>query len=134
MVFSVINMSIPPHLQIFLPTKFKYTPNLIQQIYFVPLSKYIVLVHRLIYYLHILLHHSMQHSPPSETNRRPATKEISYILYSPKVHYCVHQSPPLYQILSQMEVFLALPSYTFKINVTKFYTRAQATNTNKLHL
>jgi hypothetical protein len=44
----------------------------------------------------------MEQSPSSEANSRLASQEIPGLLWSPKVHYRVHNNPPLVCILSQM--------------------------------
>jgi len=46
----------------------------------------------------------MEHSP-SEANIHSSNQEISRLLCNPKLHYRVHNSPPLILILSQMYPF-----------------------------
>jgi hypothetical protein len=48
------------------------------------------------------LPHSTQHSPSWEANRFPITQEIPRILWNPKVHYRIYNSPPPVPILSQI--------------------------------
>ena len=49
-----------------------------------------------------------------ETNSCSANPEIPSISWCPRVHYSLHNSPPLVQILSQMKPVHALLSYFFR--------------------
>ena len=52
------------------------------------------------YLITYLLTHSMQQSRSSEANWLLASQEIPRILWNPKVHYRLHNSPPPVSILS----------------------------------
>jgi hypothetical protein len=58
----------------------------------------------------------MEQGPSWDASSFSATQEISRILCNMKVDYCVHKSPPLIPILSQMIPACALQPYIFNIN------------------
>jgi len=57
----------------------------------------------------------MGQSPSREAHSHSASQEIPHLLRNPKVHYRVHKSPPLVQILNQMHPAPTFPSYFSKI-------------------
>jgi hypothetical protein len=46
---------------------------------------------------------------------RSASQEIPYLLVNPKIHYRVHNSPPTFPVLSQMNPVHTLQTYFLKI-------------------
>ena len=56
----------------------------------------------------------MEHSPSWIANGSLGSQEIPRVLWNPKVHYRVHNSPPLFPIL--MNSVHALPTDFFEIH------------------
>ena len=71
----------------------------------------------LTYLLTHLLTYSMQQSPSWEANQFSASQEIHRILWNPKVHCRIHNSPPPAPILSRLDPVLTLTSDFLKIHL-----------------
>jgi len=54
---------------------------------------------------------SIEQSPSSESNSHSDSQGIPRLLRNSKVHYCVHNSPPLVPILTKKHLVHTLPPY-----------------------
>jgi hypothetical protein len=59
---------------------------------------------------------STEQSPSWEAYSRSISQEISHLLFKSVDHYCVHKSPSLVFIVSQMNPVHAFPQYFLKIH------------------
>jgi hypothetical protein len=64
-------------------------------------------------------------SPSREAASWAATQELLSILWNPKVHYCVHKSPPLVPVLSEIDPVHTTPSYLSKIHFGVTYQKSE---------
>ena len=61
--------------------------------------------------------YSMEQSPSWEANRFAASQEIPCILWSSKVHYCFHKSPPFVLIQSKLDPDKNPTTHILKIHI-----------------
>jgi len=63
-----------------------------------------------------LLTYSIEQSPSWEFNQFSASQEILWILWNPKVHYCIHKCPPPVPIPSQIDPVHTPTSHFLRIH------------------
>jgi hypothetical protein len=68
-------------------------------------------------------HSLMELSPSWEAANCEATQELPGILWNPKVHYCIHKSPPLVASLTQINPIHAIPAYLRSILILSTHLR-----------
>jgi hypothetical protein len=71
----------------------------------------------------------MEHSPSWDAANCAATQELHNILWSPKVHYRVHKSPPLVPILSLLNPVHSIPPRSILILSTHLRLGLPSLNT-----
>jgi len=64
----------------------------------------------------------MEQGPSTEAKIHSASPETSHILWNPKIHYCVHESPPLFPTLSQLHPVHKLSPYFSKFHCSTVFT------------
>jgi hypothetical protein len=73
---------------------------------------------------------SMEHSP-WETDSCPASWDVSYLLWNPKFHYHVHNSPPL-DILSQLNLVHNFTLYVFNSHFNIIFSSIPSSSNGSL--
>jgi len=76
----------------------------------------------------------MEQSFSWEVNTISASQEIPHLLFNPKVHYCVHNSPTLVTVVSQTNPAHTFPPYFLKIQSNIIFLSTSIYTDWSLHL